>query len=72
MQNSPEQREFNFEEPKKPELPKIIEVKVEADEDKECGACGNLLAGRSRGCTQCSGNEIKKKWQNENPQKTSH
>jgi|GEM_PF-5219294 len=66
MENSPEQREFNFEEPgiKKPE---IVEVKVEADENKECGACGNLLAGRSRGCAQCSSNGIKKKWQNEHP-----
>ncbi len=58
MQNSPEQREFNFNEPviKKPE---IVEVKVEADEDKECGACGNLLASRSNGCRQCRNNEIK-------------
>ncbi len=68
---SPEQREFNFEEPKKPEAPKIVEVKVEADEEKECGACGNLLAGPSEGCPSCRKNSIKLNWKKTN-EKISH
>ena len=65
---SPEQEEFKFE-PKKPD---IVEVPVEADKDKECGACGNLLASESQGCPECAGNEIKQKWQREHGEETSH
>ncbi len=72
MTMNQEQNEFNFgnTEAGKPE---VVEVPVEADEDKECGACGNLLASESPGCSECIGNEIKQKWQREHKEEeTSH
>jgi len=66
-----EQNEFNFgkAEAGKPE---IVEVPVEAPEDKECVACGNLLASESKGCSQCSDDEIKLRWQMKHKEEASH
>ena len=66
MEINSEQKAFDFE----AEKPEIVEVPVEADDEKECGACGNLLASRSI-CPQCSDNEIKSNWLMNNPEKTS-
>ncbi|HUX35902.1 MAG TPA: hypothetical protein VMV71_02605 [Candidatus Paceibacterota bacterium] len=54
MPISPEQSEHNR---------RMIEVEVEPDEEKECQACGNLLASESLGCSECSQNKIKLEWQ---------
>lgn len=64
----PEQKAFDFEAGK----PDIVEVPVEADEDKECGACGNLLASESKGCSQCGNDEIKLNWQSKHGKETLH
>lgn len=68
MENSPEQRELNFEgqETKKPEVPKI-----EIHELDECQACGNFLEGPG-GCFQCSSNKKKMKWKKKQGEKTPH
>lgn len=62
MPISPEQSEYN---------PKIIEVDVEPDSEKECPACGNLFASESMGCSECRGNEIKMQWQAEHHGKSN-
>ena len=71
METSPDQKSFNFEDSGAKKL-EIVEVPVEAPEDKECVACGNLLASESKGCSECAGNEIKQKWQREHEEETSH
>lgn len=71
MTMNQEQNEFNFGNAEE-QKPKVVEVPVEADEDKECGACGNLLASGSKGCSQCRDNEIKLRWQTEHKEETSH
>lgn len=58
MPISPEQSEYNR---------KIVEVDVEPDSEKECPACGNLLAGPGKPCFECEENPIKKQWQAEHP-----
>ncbi len=69
MEISPDQKSFDFEAQK----PEIVEVPVEADEDKECGMCGNLLASRiSKSCTACADNPIKTNWLKNHPEETSH